>query len=306
MQIRELIENTNLQIPENRIHYEEPMKKHTSFKVGGPAEVYIKIQNEEEIVNIQNFAQKYKIPITVLGNGSNVLVTDKGIRGIVLQIDIKKQSIEELKNGQVRVIIGAGNKIAETAHNLCKQGISGVEELAGIPGTIGGAVKMNAGAHGKEIKDIIKQVKVMKSTGKIEIWQKEELQLSYRNSIFSNNKAIILEAEFNLKKADVENIKQKMDEYMKIRREKQPIEYPSAGSTFKRGDTYITAKLIDEAGLKGYQIGGAQISEKHAGFIINKNNATSKDIQDLIEYTQNTIYKKCGHKIQLEVEILGE
>ncbi len=306
MQIQEYIENANLQIPQNRIQYEEPMKNHTSFKVGGPAEVYIKIQNEEELQSIQKFANEKKIPITILGNGSNVLVTDKGIRGIVLQINIKKEIVEDLQNGKKRVILGAGNKMAEVAHSLCKQSITGFEELAGIPGTVGGAVKMNAGAYGKEIKDIIKQVRVLDETGKIETWEKDKLQFEYRNSVFSSNKAIILEAEFILDTASQNEIKEKMDEYMQMRKQKQPMEYPSAGSTFKRGNTYITAKLIDEAGLKGYQIGGAQVSEKHAGFVINKDNATAKDIQELIEFIKKTVYEKCGEKIELEVEIIGE
>lgn len=306
MQIQELIENANLHIPQDRIKYEELMKNHISFKVGGPAEVYIKIQSEEELLEIKQFVAKHQIPITILGNGSNVLVTDKGIRGIVVQIDIKKQEIKNLRNGQKNIISGAGNKISEVAYNLCKQGITGFEELAGIPGTIGGAIKMNAGAHGKEIKDILKCAKVMKEDGKIEIWPVEDLNLSYRKSIFSNNKAIILEAEFILNKAKPDEIKEKMNKYMNLRRKKQPIEYPSAGSTFKRGDTYITAKLIDEAGLKGYKIGGAQVSEKHVGFIINSGNATSSDIQELIKFVQEKVYEKSGEKIQLEIEIIGD
>ena len=306
MQIQKLIENANLHIPQDRIKYEEPMKNHISFKVGGPAEVYIKIQSEEELLEIKQFVVKHQIPIIILGNGSNVLVTDKGIRGIVVQIDIKKQEIRDLENGQKNIILGAGNKISEVAHNLCKQGITGFEELAGIPGTIGGAIKMNAGAYGKEIKDILKCVKVMKEDGIIETWLVENLNLSYRKSIFSTNKAIILEAEFILNTAKTDEIKEKMNEYMNLRREKQPIGYPSAGSTFKRGDTYVTAKLIDEAGLKGYKIGGAQVSEKHAGFIINKENATSSDIQELIKFVQEKVYEKSGEKIQLEIEIIGE
>ncbi len=306
MQIQKLIENANLHIPKDRIKYEEPMKNHISFKVGGPADIYIKIQSEEELLEIKQFATKYQIPMFILGNGSNVLVTDKGIRGIVIQIDIKKQEVRNLENGQKNVILGAGNKISEVAYSLCKQGITGFEELAGIPGTIGGAIKMNAGAYGKEIKDILKCVKVITEDGKIEIWAKDKLNLSYRNSIFSTNKAIIIEAEFILNFGNTDDIKSKMNEYMNLRKEKQPIEYASAGSTFKRGNTYVTAKLIDEAGLKGYEIGGAQVSEKHAGFIVNKGDATSKDIQELIKFVQKTVYEKSGEKIQLEIEIIGE
>ena len=306
MQIEQLIKTANLCIPTERIHYQEPMKNHTSFKVGGPADVYIRVQTEEELQELQEFATKNKIPTTIIGNGSNILVKDNGIDGIVIQIDIKKEEIENIPDSKKIVTLGAGNKIAEVTHNLCKNGISGFEELAGIPGTIGGAVKMNAGAYGKEIKDIIKEVKVLTNEGKVETWQKDDLKLSYRTSIFSENKAIILEAQFILQAGNEIEIKEKMNEYMKTRREKQPIEYPSAGSTFKRGENYITAKLIDEAGLKGYQIGGAQVSEKHAGFLVNKGNATASDLKALIEYVQKTVYEKCGEKINLEIEILGK
>lgn len=306
MEIKQIIENAKLTIDKRQIKYNEPMKAHTSFKVGGPAEVYITVKTEQELQEIQKLAKENKIPIYIIGNGSNILVTDNGIKGIVIKIEIKKLEIEKQENENVKIKIGAGNKIIETAHTLLKQEISGLEELSGIPGTIGGAIKMNAGANGKEIKDIIKQVTVLSEEGKIKILQKEELQLSYRNSVFKTNKDIILEAEFILKKGQKEEIKEKMDEYSRQRKEKQPLEYPSAGSTFKRGENYITAKLIDEAGLKGYKIGGAEISKKHAGFIINKNNATAKDILDLIRYTQEEIYKKFGKKIQLEVEIFGK
>lgn len=306
MQMQKLIENVNWQIPQEQIRYNEPMKNHTSFKVGGPADVYIKVQKESELIAVQKFAKQYQIPMAIIGNGSNILVADKGIRGIVVQIDIKKLQIEELENGKRLVTIGAGNKIAEVAHALAKQEISGFEELAGIPGTIGGAVKMNAGAYGKEVKDIIKQAKIINASGEKSMITKEEMQFRYRNSIFSTKKAIILEAEFILSLGEKEKISKKMQEYMNLRKEKQPIEYPSAGSTFKRGASFITAQLIDQAGLKGYQIGGAQISEKHAGFVVNKQNATAKDIRELIEYAKKVVYEKTGEIIELEVELMGE
>ena len=306
MEVKQIIENTKLDINKSQIKYNEPMKAHTSFKIGGPAEVYIVVKTIQELQKINDIAKKNNIPIYIIGNGSNILVTDKGIKGIVVKNEIKKLEIENIENENIKLKIGAGNKIIETAHVLLKEEISGFEELSGIPGTIGGAIKMNAGANGKEIKDIITQVVVLDEKGNIEVLQKDDLNLTYRNSIFRTNKSIILEAEFILKKGKKEEIKYKMDNYAKIRKEKQPLEYPSAGSTFKRGDNYITAKLIDEAGLKGFKIGGAEISTKHAGFIINKNNATAKDILDLIKYTQDEIYKKFGKKIQLEVEIIGE
>lgn len=342
MQLKEIIKNSKLHIPQERIFYEEPMKDHTSFKVGGPAEVFIKVENEQELQEIQAFANNEKIPIVIIGNGSNILVTDKGVRGIVAKIDIKKLEIQDNEqadgqnqnkeqinqknsnqsnesnaqmnaqnnelNGNTtkKITVGAGNKLIELAYTLAKQDIAGLEELSGIPGTIGGAIRMNAGAHGKEMKDVIESVKVMDENGNIKILHNLDLQFEYRNSIFSKTKDIILEATMILPIGKKQEIQQKIKEYADLRKAKQPLEYPSAGSTFKRGNNFITAKLIDEAGLKGYQIGGAAISEKHAGFIVNKGNATAKDILELIEYAQENVYEKAGEKIELEVEILGE
>ena len=248
------------------------------------------------------FAKETKTPIIIIGNGSNILVTDKGIRGIVAKIDIKKTEIKEEKD--IIVTLGAGNKVAETAYKLQKEGITGFEELAGIPGTIGGAIRMNAGAYGKEMKDIVIDAKILNEEGKIETLKNEELKFEYRNSIISQKNIIVLETRLKLKKRESQEIKSKMDEYAKSRKEKQPIEYPSAGSTFKRGKDFITAKLIDEAGLKGYQIGGAQVSEKHAGFIINKGDATATDILNLIEYVKKEIHKKFDKNIELEVQVI--
>ena len=290
-------------IPKDKIYINEPMKAHTSFKIGGPAECFIKIEKVEQLQEI--FKNIKHEPITIIGNGSNILVTDRGIKGIVLKIEIKKLEIEQ-KDDKFVIKVGSGNKIGEIAQKLAIQEITGLEFAYGIPGTVGGAVKMNAGAYGKEMKDIVKKIKILNENGEKQILTNEQIQFEYRNSIFSKNNDVILEAELELKQGNKKEIQEKMDTYSKIRKEKQPIEYPSAGSTFKRGDTYITAKLIDEAGLKGYQIGGAQISEKHAGFIINKNNATAKDIIDLIKYTQEKVYEKFGEKIELEVKIIGD
>lgn len=306
MDIKQIIKQAKLTINPEKIKYDEQMKKYTSFKVGGPADVLIIVDTEKQLQEICNLAKSMNIPIYIIGNGSNILVTDNGIRGIVVKIEIKKTEVKKIDNEKIKVTVGAGNKIIETAYALLKQEITGFEELAGIPGTIGGAVKMNAGAYGKEMKDIVKKVKILNENGEKQILTNEQIQFEYRNSIFSKNNDVILEAELELKQGNKKEIQEKMDTYSKSRKEKQPIEYPSAGSTFKRGDTYITAKLIDEAGLKGYQIGGAQISEKHAGFIINKNNATAKDIIDLIKYTQEKVYEKFGKKIELEVKIIGD
>ena len=306
MDIKNLLENSNLNIPKENIKYNEPMSKHTSFKVGGPAECFIKIQTIEELKEITNFIQKNKINSVIIGNGSNILVTDKGIKGIVLQICIKKYEIAKLDEVKIKATIGAGNKMSEIAQKFLKEEITGFEELSGIPGTIGGAIKMNAGAHKKEIKDILESVTILDEDNKLRELTNEELHLEYRRSILFEKKYIVIEAKFNLQKEKYEEINSKMQEYKKYRQEKQPIEYPSAGSTFKRGENYITAKLIDDAGLKGYTIGGAQVSEKHAGFVINKGNATAKDILELIEYIKEKVYKTSKEKLNLEIEVIGE
>lgn len=294
-----------LGIAKENILFNELMSKHTTFKVGGPAECYIKIDNIKDLRNILKFAKDNNININILGNGSNVLVSDKGIKGIVLNIKLNK--IEMMNyDRKIYANIGAGVKVSILGHLLLKNEITGFEELSGIPGTIGGAIKMNAGAHGKEFKDIVNTVTCMDYNGNIKQFENKDMNFGYRRSMLKDKKYIVLEVGMQFEKGIEKNIKEKMDEYKKYRKEKQPIEYPSAGSTFKRGEDYITAKLIDEAGLKGYSIGGAEVSEKHAGFIINKGNATAKDILDLIEYVKNTVYEKFNKEIELEIEFMGE
>lgn len=305
MKVKELINNSNLQINRNKIFFEEPMSKHTSFKIGGPAECLIKIENVEELKEALSFSKENKIPVTVIGNGSNVLVLDGGIKGIVLKIQIESYNILE-KEDRIIVNVSSGMKIAKLGKKLQQESITGFEELSGIPGTIGGAVKMNAGAHGKEMKDIVKKVKCIDYEGNEKVLSNQELEFEYRKSILKNKKYIVTVVELELQRGNQEDIKQKMDEYARYRKEKQPIEFPSAGSTFKRGEDFITAKLIDDAGLKGYSIGGAEVSAKHSGFIINKGNASAKDILDLVEYIKKEIYNKFNKKIDLEIEVIGE
>ena len=270
-------------IPKENVKLDEPMSKHTSFKTGGNAEIFVLVNTENQIRRLLNYSKQNSIDLYVIGNGSNLLVSDKGIKGIVAKISFEDLVITE-NDKDIIVEAGAGIKVMALAQLLKSKGISDFEELSGFPGTIGGANYMNAGAYGKEMKDVIIETKALnKETGNIEILKNEEQELKYRSSIFKNKKYIILQTKLRLKKGNTEEIEKKMTDYLMQRKEKQPLEYPSAGSTFKRGDGFITAKLIDECGLKGYQIGGAQISEKHAGFIINKDNATTKDILDLIE-----------------------
>lgn len=304
MESAEIVKSLENIISKDLIKTNEPMKNHTSFKIGGPAEIYIKITSIEELQKVLEFAKKENVKITILGNGSNVLVSDKGINGIVIKTNLKEINIENKDSENVEVTVNDAVPIGFLAQKFLKEEITGFEELSGIPGTIGGAILMNAGAHGKEIKDIVTEVTAMDYNGKIFNFTNEEAEFTYRHSKFSNGEYIILQAKMLLQKGSKEEIKAKMDEYAQYRKEKQPIEYPSAGSTFKRGTDFITAKLIDEAGLKGYSIGGAKVSEKHAGFIINTGDATAKDVLDLARYVTDKVYEKFGKKIEFEIKIL--
>lgn len=304
MENKEILTNLRKFISEEKIKENEPMKNHTSFKIGGPAEFFIKISNLEELINIITFSKNNKVDLTVVGNGSNLLVTEKGIKGIVIKLDLKEIKINDVEKEKREITVSSGVPIGLLSQKLLKEEITGFEELSGIPGTIGGAVVMNAGAHGKEIKDIVTEVKAIDYNGNIHTFTNLQSEFTYRHSKFSNGKYIIVQAKILLTKGNKKEIKEKMDKYAQYRKEKQPIEYPNAGSTFKRGEDFITAKLIDEAGLKGYSIGGAEVSEKHAGFIINKGNATAQDVLDLVKYIKNKIYEKFGKKIELEIKII--
>lgn len=304
MENKQILENLEKIISKERIKQNEPMKNHTSFKIGGPAEFYIKITSIKELQKILEFAKKEKIKITILGNGSNVLVSDSGIKGIVIRTNLKEIKIEPKEQNKIEITVDDATPIGFLAQKLLKEEITGFEEISGIPGTIGGAILMNAGAHGKEMKDIVTEITAIDYNGKIHKFTNEQVKFTYRNSIFSSGKYIILQAKIILEKGNAKEIKAKMDEYAQFRKEKQPIEYPSAGSTFKRGTDFITAKLIDDAGLKGYTIGGAKVSEKHAGFIINTGNATAQDVLDLAKYVTDKVYEKFGKKIEFEIKFL--
>ena len=300
MNLEQLIDNLN--ISKEKIKYNEPMAKHTSFKIGGPAQCFINAESVEEIKQICKVASKNDINLTIIGNGSNLLVTDNGINGIVVKVNIKKFELE-FSNDDVSLIVGAGNKLGE---KLLRNEITGFEFAAGIPGTIGGAVRMNAGAYGKEMKDIVETVKYMDYDGNIYEKSNKDLEFEYRKSMFAKNKFIILEAKLKLQKGNAQYIKDKMLEFEQSRKQKQPLEFPSAGSTFKRGTDFITAKLIDDAGLKGYRVGGAMVSTKHAGFVVNENNATAQDVLNLVKHIKQEVYKKFNKKIELEIQVIGE
>lgn len=286
-------------IPEERVLMNENMSKHTSFKVGGTADFFVKVQDVKELIYVLKVSKSLRMKIYILGNGSNVIVKDTGFRGIIIKLDFKHLKIEKDK-----ITVGAVVPVALLSEFTYRKEISGYEFLSGIPGTIGGAVKMNAGAYGSEIKDVLLETTILDEKYKIRTLTNEEQNFAYRHSIFFDKKWIIIGCTFRVQKGNIEEIKENRKQFMESRKEKQPLDMPNAGSIFKRGEDCIPAKLIDEAGLKGYTIGGAQISTKHAGFIVNTGNATAKDIVKLIKYTKETIKEKFDKELELEVIIL--
>ena len=293
------------ELPEEQIKINEPMKNHTNFKIGGNADIYVIAKTTEQIQVVLKLVKQYQIPLTILGNGSNVLVSDKGIRGIVLSICIQQLEIEKNKEN-ANIIVGAGEPLGKIAYSLVKEEIAGFEFAGGIPGTIGGAIRMNAGAYGGEMKDCVQTVTCLTEEGELKELSNLECEFSYRHSIFCDKTLIIVKAKMTLPYGEKQEIQAKMEEYAQSRKEKQPLMFPSAGSTFKRGADFITAKIIDECGLKGYNIGDAQVSTMHAGFVVNKGNATAKDVIEVVNHVKQTVFEKTGKQIELEMELLGE
>lgn len=290
-------------ISKDDIFIDEPMSKHTSIKIGGPADVYAKLKSIENISKILKIVKEKNIPITILGNGTNILVKDNGIRGLVIRIC--DESYKMISDTEIEVSSGMLN--AKLARILQEKELTGFEFASGIPGTIGGAIRMNAGAYGGQMQDIVKSTKYIDLDDlEVKELKNSEQQFSYRKSIFSDGNKAILSAVLKFTKGSKEEIQNKMNDNLMQRKEKQPIDKPSAGSTFKRGSDFITAKLIDECGLKGYKIGGAAISEKHAGFVVNLGGATAKDVLELCDIIKKTVYEKFRKEIELEVEVLGE
>lgn len=288
-------------IDKNRIFQNEMMKKHTSFKIGGPADFFIIIESVEELKAILKFAKELDIPVTCIGNGSNLLIKDNGIRGLTIKLDFKDLTINEDE-----IEAGAGVPIPVLARKAYENGLSGLEFASGIPGTLGGAIKINAGAYGGEFKDVVDCTTYLDNNLQIHTVSNEDQNFSYRNSRFNNTDDIIISAKMKLKKENKDIIKAKMDELSAKRKDKQPINFPNAGSVFKRKNEYIAAEVIDKCGLKGYNIGDAYISDLHAGFIVNKGNATAQDVIQLIEYIKNTVHEKYNINLELEIKVIGE
>ncbi len=288
---------------EEQILLQEPMKKHTTFRIGGPADYLVLPQTVEEIADIVKLCRQEEMPWYIMGNGSNLLVADAGVRGVVIQL-LRNFNQIQVEGSQIRIQAGAQN--AAVARQALEASLTGFEFAAGIPGTIGGAVVMNAGAYGGEMKDILKEVTVLDQGGMIQRIPEEELELGYRTSIIARKGYLVLEALIELKPGDPQEIRAVMDELKEKRVTKQPLEYPSAGSTFKRPEGYFAGKLIMDAGLRGFTVGGAQISEKHCGFVINKGGATAKDVTDLMEETKKVVMEKFGVALEPEVKRLGQ
>ncbi len=290
-------------LPADRFLIDEPMKKHTTFKIGGPADYLIFPSSMEEVTSIFDLLKKHTIPFTILGNGSNVLVLDKGIRGAVVKFNSPMSAIRQEGN---TIIAGAGAMLKDVSQFAADCGLTGLEFAIGIPGSIGGAVFMNAGAYDGEMKPIVSNVRAVASTGKVISYAQEELDFGYRHSVFQDNGQAICEVTVSLQPGDSAAIQEKMDGFTERRERKQPLELPSAGSTFKRPEGYFAGTLIEQTGLKGFSVGGAQISAKHAGFVVNSGEATAADVLNLIKEVQRRVYEKNGVKLFPEVRILGE
>lgn len=285
------------------VRLEEPMKAHTSFRIGGPAELFLTPENAAQIAETIQILRRYEIPVFILGNGSNLLVRDKGIRGAVVQLSGRMSALET--DGTALYAEG-GALLSAAVAKAAEAGLTGLEFASGIPGSIGGAVMMNAGAYGGEMKDVLESVDVLTQDLRRETLPVGQLGLSYRHSSLAERGDIVLGARFQLEQGDLQAIQARMAELAEQRREKQPLQYPSAGSTFKRPEGYFAGKLIQDAGLKGKTIGGAQVSEKHAGFLINTGSATAGEMLELIAFCQRTVEEKFGVRLETEVKIVGE
>lgn len=289
-------------IPAENIFYKEPLSKHTTFRVGGEADCFIKIKNEEGLAALAAYLNKVGLPFFIMGNGSNLLVSDEGYRGVILQLG---DAFQEIRVQGQRICAQAGALLSKVAKTACENGLSGMEFAAGIPGTVGGGVMMNAGAYDGEMKQVVESVVVLDREGNRLELDNETMEFGYRTSAIKSQPFIVTECRFKLQPGQKEAIAAKMEDFQRRRKEKQPLEYPSAGSTFKRPEGYFAGKLIMDAGLAGKSIGGAQVSEKHCGFIINTGNATASDIKKLIGSVQEEVDRCFGVRLEPEVVFLG-
>ncbi len=290
-------------VPEEDILTEEPMSRHTTFRIGGEAACFIRISSEEQLRKLIPYFENVGVEYFVLGKGSNLLVGDKGYPGVILQISDACQQIEAEGN---RLQVQAGAALSKVALFAMERGLEGLEFAAGIPGTVGGGVVMNAGAYGGEMKQVVESVRVLSSEGEILTLDNDTMEFGYRTSIIRNRNFTVLSVTFRLREGNREEIRARIEDFQKRRMEKQPLNYPSAGSTFKRPEGYFAGKLIMDAGLRGFQIGDARVSDKHCGFVVNVGKATARDVTDVIEEVQEKVRERFGVSLEREVIYLGK
>ncbi len=290
-------------LPEEQVLRQEPMRDHTTFRIGGPASVFVMPRTREEIRDVIACCRTKAVPYYIIGNGSNLLVSDAGYDGVVIQL---YRNFNQITVQGTTVKAQAGALLSTVASEAYKASLTGLEFASGIPGTLGGACVMNAGAYGGEMKDVLSEVEVLTQEGSFQTLEKSELSMGYRTSAVAARGDIVLGAVMTLSKGDKEEIRARMDDLKERRQNKQPLEYPSAGSTFKRPEGYYAGKLIQDAGLRGFQVGGAQVSEKHCGFVINRDHATASDVDELMRQVQEQVEKQSGVKLEPEVKRLGE
>ena len=287
----------------DNVKLQEPMSKHTTFRIGGPADFYLCPHSTKEVQQTVQICKEENLPYFILGNGSNLLVSDKGYRGVIIQL---WKNFSDISVKDCCITAKAGALLSKVAAEALEEGLTGMEFASGIPGTIGGAVFMNAGAYGGEMKDIIKEVKVLDDQGEVRVLSNEEMKLGYRTSIVKEKGYTVLSAVLQLKKGEVSVIRETMEDLKNRRTSKQPLDMPSAGSTFKSPEGYFAGKLIMDSGLRGFSVGGAQVSEKHCGFVVNKGGATAEDVTALIREVQRRVKEKFGVELETEVRVLGE
>ena len=298
-----VLEFIRAHVQEEDILENEPMSKHTTFRIGGEAACFIKISNIEQLRKLIPYFNQVEIPYFILGNGSNLLVSDKGYEGVILQLGDNLNQIAVEGN---TIKAGAGALMSRIAGAALMHGLTGFEFASGIPGTVGGGVVMNAGAYDGEMKQVVERVTVMNDQGEILEISGEDMEFGYRTSIIKNRPFVVLEVEIHLQEGNETEIRAKMDDLARRRREKQPLEFPSAGSTFKRPEGHFAGKLIMDAGLRGYSIGGAKVSDKHCGFVVNAGNATAADVAEVIHEVQERVKDKFGVTLEKEVIFLGD
>lgn len=298
-----MLEKLQKLLGEEKVLKNEPMASHTTFRIGGPADYFVMPETVRELADVLELCREENMPYFILGNGSNLLVGDKGFRGVVIQL---YKNFDGIQIEGTKVTAKAGAMLIRVAKEAGRAGLTGLEFASGIPGTIGGAMVMNAGAYGGEMKDVVKAVTVLAKEGEIKTLTGEEMNFRYRGSVIEDEGYIVLEAVMELKEGNLEEIQARINELSVQRKTKQPIEYPSAGSTFKRPEGYFAGKLIQDAGLRGYQVGGAQISEKHCGFVINAGGATAADVMQLMQDVSEKVYAQFGVTLEPEVKRIGQ